>query len=400
MTVQIPAGYKQTEVGVIPEDWEVFPLDELVDFLDGQRKPIKDSDRARIRGEFPYYGASGVVDYINDYIFDEELILLGEDGENILSRNKRLSFVVSGKIWVNNHAHVLRVKKNTSISYLADYLESLNYEKYNSGTAQPKLNKKTCLEIPIALPENLKEQQAIAEALSDADALIESLEQLIAKKRQIKQGAMQELLTGQRRLPEFIGEWELIRMKDLLKTPATYGVVKAGDFVDDGVKMLRGGDIRDGYIFSDVPMISKEKSEEYSRTILSKNDVVISLVGYPGEAAKIKEDLAGLNISRAVGLLRLNYKVDPDYLVCFLNSIIGRKMVLAPSAGSAQQVVNLSELNNLEFSIPAVNEQMAISEKFLEIDREIINLKNCLEKYRQIKQGMMQELLTGRIRLI
>ena len=167
-----------------------------------------------MQGEFPYYGASGIVDFVSSYLFDEDLILLGEDGENILSRNRRLAFRISGKTWVNNHAHVLRPNAGVVIGYLADFLESLNYEQCNSGTAQPKLNKRTCLNIPVALPPTLAEQRCIAKALSDADALIESLEQLLAKKRQIKQGAMQELLTGQRRLPGFTTPWRLKGLGD------------------------------------------------------------------------------------------------------------------------------------------------------------------------------------------
>ena len=100
--MDVKPGYKLTEVGVIPEDWEVCGLGEAADFLDGMRKPVKSIDRAKVQGIYPYYGASGIVDYVNDYLFDDELILLGEDGENILSRNLPLAFQVSGKIWVNN----------------------------------------------------------------------------------------------------------------------------------------------------------------------------------------------------------------------------------------------------------------------------------------------------------
>ena len=111
-TLSVPEGYKLTEVGVIPGDWEVARLDSVIDFLDGRRRPVKDTDRSKMRGDIPYYGASGIVDYVNDFLFDEHLILLGEDGENILSRNCRLAFIVSGKVWVNNHAHVLKPKLN------------------------------------------------------------------------------------------------------------------------------------------------------------------------------------------------------------------------------------------------------------------------------------------------
>ena len=194
------SGYKQTEVRVIPEDWLVRPLGELVTFLDSQRRPVKDADRAKMRGTVPYYGASGIVDYVNDYLFDEDLILLGEDGENILSRTCRLAFRISGKAWVNNHAHVLRPNPDISIGFLTDSLESLNYEQFNSGTAQPKLNRQTCSRILVALPPVKAEQEAIAIVLADMDAEISALEAKLAKARQVKQGMMQELLTGRIRL--------------------------------------------------------------------------------------------------------------------------------------------------------------------------------------------------------
>ena len=180
-------------------EWEVKILKEVVDFLDEKRRPIKDSDRAQMRGHFPYYGASGIIDYVNDYIFDDNLILLGEDGENIISRNSRLVFQISGKVWVNNHAHVLKPKPDTDLVFLIEYLESLNYELYNTGTAQPKLNKKVCSSIPVILPPH-PEQQAIAKILSDMDTEIESLKQKRNKYKAIKQGMMQELLTGKTRL--------------------------------------------------------------------------------------------------------------------------------------------------------------------------------------------------------
>ncbi len=119
-------------------------------------------DRAKMRGSIPYYGASGVVDHVNQYLFDEDLILLGEDGgENILSRVVPLAFKVSGKCWVNNHAHVLRPRSDFDIDFLTAYLESLDYSGLNTGTAQPKLNKQSCLSVQVAKPP-LEEQRRIA----------------------------------------------------------------------------------------------------------------------------------------------------------------------------------------------------------------------------------------------
>ena len=133
-------------------EWSACTLQDAVDFLDGQRKPLESADRAKRQGKYPYYGASGIIDSIDDYIFDEPLILLGEDGANIINRSSPLCFIATGKYWVNNHAHVMRPHKGQNIRFLRELLESLDYTRYNTGTAQPKLNQEKCRTIPLSLP--------------------------------------------------------------------------------------------------------------------------------------------------------------------------------------------------------------------------------------------------------
>ena len=151
--------------------WREVTLSEAVEFLDGQRKPIKEADRAKRRGDYPYYGASGVIDTIDDFIFDEQLVLLGEDGANIVDRSSPLAFRVSGKIWVNTHAHVLRVRQPNSLVYVEYYLESLDYKPFVTGTAQPKLNKGVCEGIRIPLPDGKFQTQVELRLLAFEKAL-------------------------------------------------------------------------------------------------------------------------------------------------------------------------------------------------------------------------------------
>ena len=146
-------------------EWSECTLQEVVDFLDGQRKPLESADRAKRQGKYPYYGASGIIDYIDDYIFDEPLLLLGEDGANIINRSSPLCFIATGKYWVNNHAHVMRPRKGQNIKFICELLESLDYTRYNTGTAQPKLNQEKCRQIALHLP-TYEEQCHIAEFLS------------------------------------------------------------------------------------------------------------------------------------------------------------------------------------------------------------------------------------------
>jgi type I restriction enzyme S subunit len=182
-------------------DWEVKSLVEVVTFLDSERIPIKSEERSNRKGPYPYYGASGVIDFVDDYIFDGEYILLGEDGANILDRSSRLAFLATGKIWVNNHAHVLQVKENADSHFLSEYLESLDYKKYNTGSAQPKLNRGVCEKIPVLLPP-LLEQKEISKIIVNVDTEIELLQEKRRKTLDQKKYLLNNLVTGRLRTPE------------------------------------------------------------------------------------------------------------------------------------------------------------------------------------------------------
>ena len=151
------------------EAWEQRKLDDVVEFLDTMRKPLEGAKRAS--GPYPYYGASGIVDYVDGYLFDEELVLLSEDGANITDRNYPVCFLASGKYWVNNHAHVLRTKKENENNFICNSLERKDYTQYNTGMAMPKLNKETCRKIPVLCPA-FEEQQKIGDYFRSLDHLI------------------------------------------------------------------------------------------------------------------------------------------------------------------------------------------------------------------------------------
>ena len=173
-------------------EWTSCTLQDAVDFLDGQRKPLESADRAKRQGQYPYYGASGIIDYIDDFIFDEPLLLLGEDGANILNRSTPLCFIAEGKYWVNNHAHVMRPKAGQNIKFLCELLESLDYTRYNTGTAQPKLNQDKCRRIGLALPV-YEEQCHIADFLSAFDQRTDKAQSILDYLLSHRDGLLQQL---------------------------------------------------------------------------------------------------------------------------------------------------------------------------------------------------------------
>ena len=173
-------------------EWERCTLQDVVDFLDGQRKPLESAERAKRHGIYPYYGASGIIDYIDDYLFDEPLLLLGEDGANIINRSTPLCFIATGKYWVNNHAHVMRPKEGHNIIFLCEYLESIDYSRYNTGTAQPKLNQEKCRGIELVLP-CYEEQCRIAGFFSSIDQKLSYEQHMLEQLCDFKLGLLQQM---------------------------------------------------------------------------------------------------------------------------------------------------------------------------------------------------------------
>jgi len=170
--------------------WEVKPLGKAAENLDNQRVPITSGDRKA--GNIPYYGASGIVDYVEGFIFDEDLLCVSEDGANLVARTYPIAFAISGKTWVNNHAHVLRFENACMQKFVEVYLNSIKLDDFITGMAQPKLNKAMLDRIPIPHPR-IPEQQVIADCLSSLDELITAESHKLENIKTHKKGLMQQL---------------------------------------------------------------------------------------------------------------------------------------------------------------------------------------------------------------
>lgn len=180
------------------EDWEEKTLNEISQNLDSKRIPITKSVRSN--GNYPYYGASGIVDYVSDYIFDNDLLLISEDGANLLARTYPIAFSISGKTWVNNHAHVLSFKNLTNQKFVEYYLNSIKLDDYVSGMAQPKLNQAMLNKIPIPYPP-LKVQTSIIESFDILSLKTKKLESIYQQKlndlEELKKSILQKAFAGE-----------------------------------------------------------------------------------------------------------------------------------------------------------------------------------------------------------
>jgi type I restriction enzyme S subunit len=197
--IQKAEEFKATEVGLIPSTWVVRSLEQIATNHDGKRIPLKQADRVKRQGPFPYYGASGVIDSIDDYLFDGTYVLLGEDGENVVSRNLPLAFVVTGKFWPNNHAHVYEPQPGIKAGFLVELLETSDFSGIVSGSAQPKLTQEALRRLRFAVPPP-PEQELILKLIEASNEALRSEKQQLEKLNQMKSGLAADLLTGRVRV--------------------------------------------------------------------------------------------------------------------------------------------------------------------------------------------------------
>ena len=260
-------------------------------------------------------------------------------------------------------------------------------------------------QMQIPLPPK-SEQEAIAEALSDADALIESLEQLLAKKRLIKQGAMQELLTGKRRLPGFSGGWKTSRLGDTATVKARIGWqgLKTSEYLDDGEYFLvTGTEFSDGYVsWDDCHYVSENRFRQDLNIQLRTSDVLVTKDGTIGKIAIVKELPLPATLNSGVFVIRpIGGAYHPGFFYYLMTSVQFLDFLKKLSAGSTINHLYQKDIVNFQFSAPqTTQEQNEIYEVLSDFDSEILELNLKHTKARAIKQGMMQELLTGRIRLV
>lgn len=395
MNKHIPQGYKDSPLGIIPKEWEVKRLGEICTFLDSQRIPIKDADRGKMQGKYPYYGASGIIDYVNDYIFDDDLILLGEDGANIIMRSTPLAFLVSGKVWINNHAHVLKTKSGFSRYYVCNYLESLSYDKYNTGTAQPKLNREVCEKIPVLLPPK-KEQNRLSELFTTWDTAIEKQSELIEKLKLRKRALMQQLLTGKKRLPGFSGGWKHVPIKSFANELSNRNV--------DGINYIVLSCTKyDGL----VPSLEYFGKQIYSNDLSSYKIIPQGHFAYATN--HIEEGSVGYQSSYENGLISPMYtvfvtnkgKVNDTFLYAVLKSHHLIYLYKSMMEGSINRRGGLrwNPFSTIKIDLPSLEEQNAIASVLIKADKEIELAKDKLANLQYQKRGLMQQLLTGKKRV-
>lgn len=421
--MEVKPGYKQTEVGVIPEDWKVQPLASLINSLEaGVSVNSVDKERAVYAQDASILKTSCVIG--GRFVPEERKPIVPRDIHRAKLNPRKDSIVISrmntpalvgecgyidqdypnlflpDRLWMTCHD----VRQPHSVRWLAYLLSSTVFNRVikesATGTSgsMKNISKGSLLAVRIPLPPTKAEQEAIAEALSDADALIESLEQLIAKKRNLKQGAMQELLTGKKRLPGFSGEWEK-KLLGVIGESLIGLTYKPSDVRTDGVLVLRSSNIFNGALrFDDTVYVQMDIPE---RIMVRSGDILICVRNGSreliGKCAKIDDRCKGMTFGAFMAVFRTPFH---DFVYHMFQSNVLKHQIHEHLGATINQITNKS-LNSFLIPFPLdETEQTAIATILSNMDAEIAALEAKLTKARQIKQGMMQELLTGRIRLV
>lgn len=401
---KLKPGYKQTEVGVIPDDWEVKPISESFDIHNHLRYPISREVRKKMAGEYPYYGPTRVQDYINEYRVEGEYALIGEDGDHFLKwRELPMTLLVNGKFNVNNHAHLVKGARNLT-SWFFYYFQNKDITSYltRQGAGRYKLTKNTLVTIPIPLP-SLPEQQAIATALSDMDALITSLDKLIAKKRDIKQATMQHLLTGKIRLPGFSGEWKAKTFGEVMTGFASGATPSRNrpEFFKGDIRWITSGELNYNVIMDTFEKISVEAVSKTNLKLLPKGTFLMAITGLEAEGTRGSCGIVGADATTNQSCMALFPTKELSAHFLFHYYVYkGKSLALQYCQGTKQQSYTGKIVKLLPILLPPFDEQEAIVSILSDMDAEITALEQKRDKTRALKQGMMQELLTGRTRLI
>ncbi len=372
------------------DDWEQRKLGDVVEFLDTMRKPLEGAKR--ISGPYPYYGASGIVDYVDGYLFDEELVLLSEDGANITDRNYPVCFLASGKYWVNNHAHVLKTKDGNENNFICNSLERKDYKQYNSGMAMPKLNQEVCRGIPISCP-SFDEQKKIGDYFSNLDHLITLHQRKCDELKKVKKFMLQKMFPkkGEKnpeiRFDGFTNDWEQRKLGELgeILTGSTPSTSNSAYYSEDGIPWVTPTDINELTI-SDTPRKLSEEGAKVGR-VVPANTILCTCIASIG-----KNTLLTVKGSFNQQINSLTPYDENDAYFLLTDSEIWSNTMKRMAASGTMQIVNKTEFSELKTMVPSLVEQQAIGTYFHNLDHLITLHQRKCEELKNVKKYMLQNM--------
>lgn len=386
--------------------YPTYKLGDVADILDSFRKPINSTERTkRIQGKkenelYPYYGATGQVGLIDEYLTDGEYVLVGEDGAPFLEPFKNKSYIIRGKAWVNNHAHIISGKKGVSCNqYLNYYLNSFDYRDYVNGTTRLKLTQGNLVEIPIPLPP-LPTQRLIVSRIETLFAELDKAEERLRTAQQqlktYRQAVLNHWLTnGSKR-------WKKVTIGDIVEK-VEYGS-SAKSQKTGRVPVLRMGNIQNGrFDWSDL--VYSDDDEEIKKYLLKKDDVLFNRTNSPelvGKTAIYKCEHPAIFAGYLIRLHRKEDLINADFLNYYLNSDIAKNYGnIVKSDGVNQSNINGQKLKTYPLFLPSLSEQQRIVEeietRLSQAEAAEVRIAEALQKTESLRQSILKKAFGGEL---
>lgn len=421
-------GMKKTEIGMIPEEWTVQRFSDTfrilnnntlsraeLNYASGQFRNIHYGDVLILfpevldctREDVPFINEGVRISRSAQALQDGDIVMADTAEDETVGKVTEVTNTGEKPVMAGLHTIPCRVKSGKfAPKWLGYYMNSHLYHDqllpYIHGTKVSSVSKGSLGETAIVIP-SIKEQEKIINAFSDIDALIIDLKKLIGKKKNVRQGTLHLLVTGKQCLSGYNEKWEysdLGSIADVLNGDRGIHYPSGRDFIDYGIPFINAGNLKDGAIdLSNADYISINKYKSLSGAKIQKNDILFCLRGSLGKCALADFDNAAPASSLCV--IRPKEFVDPKFLFQIINSEITMIQIDYLNAGSSQPNLSAKSLKEFTYKIPvSIDGQKVISMVISDMDSDIHKLEEKLWKYQKVKQGMMEELLTGKVRLI
>lgn len=373
------------------EEWKEYNFNDITINYDKNRIPLSSKERETRKGEYRYFGAQGVIDYVDDYIFDGQYILLAEDGENLKSKKQSLVQFVSGKFWVNNHAHILTGNEKCDIKFLFYLLDSIDFTPFITGSAQPKLSQQSLSKIYLKLPP-LPTQQKIAAILSSLDDKIELNNKINTNLEQQAVALFKNWFVDKYEKEGTIGDYCSVK---------SGFAFKSSWWQDEGTKVIRIGDIEQGSLnLETCAHVANDKIEVAKDFIVQGGDLVIAMTGATiGKFSMIPKTQEPILVNQRVGKFFLGN--NPIERVPFIYCTLKQEEVITEfinrGQGSAQPNISTGDILSIPCWIPNEIEIDNFNKTIQPMFETIISNQEENRKLSVLRDSLLPKLMSGEI---
>jgi len=382
--------------------YNYIPLEQAADILDSYRKPVNSKERLNlIKGKpldelFPYYGATGQVGWIDSFLTDGEYILLGEDGAPFLNPYAEKAYIIYGKTWVNNHAHILRSKTNNE--FLCYYLNYFNYKNYVSGTTRLKLTQAQMRKIPIPNIPSDEQSRVVAhieELFSELDKVVGTLKTTKEQLEVYRQAVLKDAFSD-------FEKKDSIRNLTVVVTSGSRGWAKY--YSNSGALFVRIGNLTHSGIdidFRDIQHITPPDNAEGVRTRLQPNDVLVSITADLGSIGFVSEKVEEAYINQHIALVRFQNPVQGRFMAWYLRSEYGQKDLLKNKRGGGKLGLGLDDIRDTP--VPIVDDITAteivdkVEEQLSVCDSIEKTVDTALAQADAMRQSILKQAFEGKI---